>query len=450
MPFIPHTDNDIKAMLADIGATSIADIFDEIPKELPDAALTQIPQGLSEGELTRLMTDRAPSYQPGRNFIGAGAYEHFIPTAVWDITTRGEFYTAYTPYQAEVSQGTLQVIYEYQSMMTALMEMDVSNASMYEGATALTESILMTLRLTRGKANRVLMPANLHPHYRQVLDAFLVHQNVELVDWAYDEKTGLLDIDQLKAIEDKQFAAVVVSQPNFFGGVEAIDEITDLTHSKNVLLIAVVNPMAMALLKAPGQWGETGADIVCGEGQPLGSPLSGGGPYFGFMCCRKKDVRQMPGRIVGRTEDKDGKSGFVLTLQAREQHIRRSKATSNICTNQGLLVTAATIYMRIMGASGLYKTALQSHQQAMKLKAMLSELNGVSVAFDSLNFHEFVIRFDQSAAALVQKLRDQCLQPGFLLQDRFPELKNCLLVCVTETKTDADLERFVQALKNVI
>lgn len=444
MPFIPHTRDDVKAMLSDIGVETTADLFDEIPADLPDAALNKLPAGLSEGEFTRLMIDRAPAYKPGRCFIGAGAYEHHIPAAVWDITTRGEFYTAYTPYQAEVSQGTLQVIYEYQSMMTALMGMEVSNASMYEGASALSESILMALRLLRGKAKRILVPANLHPNYRKMLQTVFYYHDVDLVDWSYDQKTGQLDLNQLKAIEENQFAAVIIAQPNFFGGLEAVDAITDLAHSKNALLIASVNPMAMALLKAPGQWGETGADIVCGEGQPLGVPLSGGGPYFGFMCCRKKDVRQIPGRIVGRTQDKAGKTGFVLTLQAREQHIRRAKATSNICTNQGLLVTAATIYMRLMGASGLQKTALQSHQQAMKLKSLLSDVDGISIVFDNVNFHEFVIRVNQPIDTLVAKLEAQGFQAGYVLQNDFPELDNCLLVCATETKTDEDLKAFQQ------
>lgn len=447
MPFIPHTEDDIQSMLSAIGASSVADIFDEIPKALPEAALSHLPKGLSEGELTRLMMDRAPIAKPGKCFIGAGAYEHFIPSAAWDITTRGEFYTAYTPYQAEVSQGTLQVIYEYQSMMTALMAMEVSNASMYDGATALSESILMTVRLTRGKAKKILVPESLHPHYLQVLRTVFKYHDLELVSWAYDKKTGLLDIAQLKAIEADQFAAVIVAQPNFFGGVEAIDEITNLVHDKNALLIASVNPIAMALLKPPGQWGETGADIVCGEGQPLGVPLSGGGPYFGFMCCRKKDVRQMPGRIVGRTQDHNGNLGFVLTLQAREQHIRRAKATSNICTNQGLLVTAATIAMRIKGATGLHETALKSHQQAMKLKQLLSELDGVSVEFECNNFHEFVVRFEQPVKSILEKLHETGLQAGYVLDNTMPDLANCLLVCATETKTDDDLKQFQQALK---
>lgn len=450
MPFIPHTQADIAEMLSAIGVTDIDALFDEIPTKLPDATLRHLPAGLSEGELTRLMIDRAPTYQPGKCFIGAGAYEHFIPAAVWDITTRGEFYTAYTPYQPEVSQGTLQVIYEYQSMMTALMAMEVSNASMYDGASALAESILMAQRLHRGKSNRVLIPANLHPNYRQTLEGIFSHHEIDLVTWHYDQATGKVDLKQLENSSADEYVAVVLAQPNFFGTIEEIDVITDVAHSKNALLIAVVNPMAMALLKAPGQWGETGADIVCGEGQPLGAPLAGGGPYFGFMCCRKKDVRQMPGRIVGRTQDKDGKEGYVLTLQAREQHIRRAKATSNICTNQGLLVTAATIYMRLMGANGLQKTAMQSHQKAVQLKQLLSEIDGVSIVFDAPSFHEFVIRFEKPIEDIIAALIQKGFQPGYALQKAYPELENCLLVCATETKTDQDLLNYQQATASVL
>lgn len=450
MPFIPHTKQDEKAMLDAIGASKMEDLFDEIPASIPKADISAMPEGLCEKDMMRLMLDRSPDFKPGFNFVGAGAYEHFIPAAVWDITTRGEFYTAYTPYQAEVSQGTLQVIYEYQSMMAAMMGMEVSNASMYDGATALSESVLMALRLKREKLHRVLVPNNLHPHYRAVLNAILKHHDVDLVDWTFDEKTGLLDIDALKALPENEFAAVIVSQPNFFGGVEAIDEITNLAHKKGALLIASVNPLAMALLKAPGQWGENGADIACGEGQPLGVPLAGGGPYFGFMCCRKKDVRQMPGRIVGRTTDAKGTTGYVLTLQAREQHIRRGKATSNICTNQGLLMTAATIHMSIMGPHGMHDAAVQSHQNAVTLKNLLTSIDGVAAVFEAPFFHEFVIRVNKSLSQVQAALLEKGLQAGVSLEEYYPQLKDCLLVCATETKTEADLLQYKNLLAEVL
>lgn len=442
MPFIPHTESEIKSMLDAIGVEKVADLFDEIPKSIPKADISSLPEGLAEKDLVRLMMDRAPLYKPGMNFVGAGAYEHHIPAAVWDVTTRGEFYTAYTPYQAEVSQGTLQVIYEYQSMMAALMDMEVSNASMYDGATALAESILMALRLKREKLHRVLVPQNLHPNYRKVLQVILKRHQIDMVEWAFDAHSGLLDVEMLKNLPENEFAAVVVSQPNFFGGVEEIDLITNLAHAKGALLIACVNPMAMALLKAPGSWGEQGADIVCGEGQPLGVPLAGGGPYLGFMCCRKKDVRQMPGRIVGRTTDDNGHVGYVLTLQAREQHIRRAKATSNICTNQGLLVTAATIYMSIVGPHGLHEAAVACHQNALRLKRLLAAIDGVDAVFEGPFFHEFVIRTQRPLSDVQAALLEKGLQAGLALEPYYPELKNCLLVCATETKTEADLEQY--------
>ncbi|TXI35784.1 MAG: aminomethyl-transferring glycine dehydrogenase subunit GcvPA, partial [Nitrosomonas sp.] len=348
MPFIPHTEEDIAEMLASIGAKSIEDLFDEIPDELVSGELTGVPSGLSELEITRLMMERANQDGFYQNYIGAGAYEHHIPAAVWQITTRGEFYSSYTPYQAEASQGTLQLLYEYQSMMASLTGMDVSNASMYDGATALAEAALMAVR-SHKTSRRILIPKTVHPVYRQVVRAIVSNQKIEVVELPFDTKTGQVDPASLAKTDFGDFAALVIPQPNFFGVLEQVDALTDWAQSKGALAIGVVNPTALALLTPPGEWGSKGADIAVGEGQPLGIPLSSGGPYFGFMACKNELVRQMPGRIIGRTTDLDGKEGFVLTLQAREQHIRRSKATSNICTNQGLMVTAATIYMSLTG-----------------------------------------------------------------------------------------------------
>lgn len=449
MPFIPHTENDIKEMLHTIGAAKIDDLFDEIPAAIPHADLT-MSVGLDENAVTRLLAERAPDYKYGTCFIGAGAYEHHIPAAVWDITTRGEFYTAYTPYQPEASQGTLQVIYEYQSMMTELMAMEVSNASLYDGASAVVEAVLMALRIQKNKSNKILVPKNLHPHYRDVLQSILNYHPIEFIEWAYDQKTGRVDIDQLKNISTDEFAAVILSQPNFFGIVEEIDFITNMTHEKNALLVAVVNPIAMALLKPPGKWGNSGADIVCGEGQPLGVPMAGGGPYFGFLCCRKKDIRQLPGRIVGRTQDAQGRNGFVLTLQAREQHIRRAKATSNICTNQGLLVTAATIYMRLLGAKGLKQVATACYEQTERLKKLLSRIDGVTIEFEGPTFHEFVIRFHRPIETMIDAMKENNIQAGFVLNGFYPELQNSMLVCVTETKTQKDLEMYQACLMKVL
>ena len=344
MPFIPHTEEDVREMLAAIGAESIEALFDEIPAELRNARLSEVPEGISEMEIARLMQARAAQDGQPLCFAGAGAYEHHIPAAVWELTTRGEFYSAYTPYQAEASQGTLQLLYEYQSMMAGLTGMEVSNASLYDGASALAEAVLMAVRANRkSKSKRILVPRTVHPVYRKVARTIVQNQGIELVEIDYDRKGGHIDPAALPG-EPGDFAALVVPQPNFFGVLEDVDALTDWAHAHGALLIASVNPTALAILTPPGEWGEAGADIACGEGQPLGAPLSPGGPYFGFMCCKQAHVRQMPGRIIGRTVDLDGKPGFALTLQAREQYIRRSKATSNICTNRGLLTTAATIY----------------------------------------------------------------------------------------------------------
>lgn len=450
MPFIPHTEEDIIAMLDTIGVSSVDQLFDEIPADLRCQELQQIPDGMSEQAISRLMMQRAE--QDGRPlcFIGAGAYEHHIPAAVWELTTRGEFYSAYTPYQAEASQGTLQLIYEYQSMMTALMAMDVSNASLYDGASALAEAALMAIRANRkSKSRRILVPTNVHPAYRSTTRTIVTDQNIELVEVPYDQQGGHTTADSLKQYEGEDIAALVIQQPNFFGVLEDVDVLTDWAHEHGALVIAVVNPVAMALLKPPGKWGANGADIVVGEGQPLGVPLSSGGPYFGFMCSKQKYVRQMPGRIVGRTVDRDGRTGYTLTLQAREQHIRRSKATSNICTNQGLLVTAATIHMALLGGEGLRRVALACHANTRKL---VEKLTGeyIRPRFNRPFFHEAVLTSDLSLKRLFRPLYAHNLQGGYLLEDDYPELGESLLVCATETKTDDDLDIYQRQLERII
>jgi glycine dehydrogenase subunit 1 len=451
MPFVPHTEADVREMLAAIGAKKVDDLFDEIPAELRCGKLNDVPEGLPEMEIARLMHERAQSDGLALNFIGAGAYEHHIPAAVWEITTRGEFYSAYTPYQAEASQGTLQVLYEFQSMMTALTGMEVSNASLYDGASALGEALLMAVRANpKSSSRRVLMPAAVHPHYRQVADAIAHAQGVVQGSLLYCADRGDTMVEQLKRYEGEDLCALVIQQPNFFGVLEDVDALTDWAHAHNALVIAVVNPISLALLKAPGQWGKAGADIVVGEGQPLGSPLASGGPYFGFMCVKKDFVRQMPGRIVGRTVDLDGKPGFTLTLQAREQHIRRSKATSNICTNQGLLVTAATIYMSLLGPEGLARVASSSMKNLRALREQLTAIAGVKAIFRGVHFHECVLKLDRPAAPVLAELARQGIHGGYDLSRHYPELGHALLVCTTETKTEADLARYAQALSAVL
>jgi len=451
MPFVPHTEADVREMLAAIGAKSVDQLFDEIPAELRCGKLNDVPAGLPEMEIARLMHERAQNDGMALNFIGAGAYEHHIPAAVWEITTRGEFYSAYTPYQAEASQGTLQVLYEFQSMMTALTGMNVSNASLYDGASALGEALLMAVRANgKSSSRRVLVPAAVHPYYRQVADVISQAQGVVQGSLVYCADRGDTMVEQLKRYEGEDVCAVVIQQPNFFGVIEDVDALTDWAHANNALVIAVVNPTSLALLKAPGQWGKTGADIVVGEGQPLGSPLASGGPYFGFMCAKQEFVRQMPGRIVGRTVDLDGKAGFTLTLQAREQHIRRSKATSNICTNQGLLVTAATIYMSLLGPEGLRRVASASMKNLRSLREQLTAVAGVKAIFRGAHFHECVLKLDRPVAPVLAELARAGIHGGFDLSKHYPELGHALLVCATETKTEADLARYAQVLSAVL
>ena len=377
--------------------------------------------------------------------MGAGAYEHHIPAAVWDLASRGEFLTAYTPYQAEASQGTLQVIYEFQSMMAHITAMDASNASVYDGASGLAEAVLMAIRANkRSKSRRILMPRTVSPMYRAAARAIVEGQDIELVELDYDHAQGRMDPASLAAYEGEDFAALVIPQPNFFGVLEDVHVLTDWAQAQGMLVIAVVNPMALALFTPPGEWGATGVDIVVGEAQPFGIPLSSGGPYCGFMCCKMAHIRQMPGRIIGRTVDLDGKPGYALTLQAREQHIRRAKATSNICTNQGLAMTAATIYLSLLGAEGLERVALASHQNIQSLTADLPA--GATRAFAAPVFHEQVIRLNQPAEAVLAKMAEQGVLAGVDLTADYPELGSAIVVCTTETKNAADLARYRAAL----
>ena len=447
MPYIPHTDADVQAMLEVIGVESIDDLFDEIPKDILSQPLSQVPHGISEMAVSRLMAERAAQDGNVSCFIGAGAYEHHIPAAVWEIVGRGEFMTAYTPYQAEASQGTLQVIYEYQSMMAHLNAMDVSNASLYDGGSALAEAVLMAIRANRkSKSRKVLVPTAVNPLYRSATQAIVGNQGITVEEVAYCSEMGTTPVAALQHYAGQDYAALVIQQPNFFGCLEDVHALTDWAQQNGMLVIAVVNPTSLAILTPPGEWGETGADIAVGEGQPLGIPMSSGGPYFGFMCCKQAIVRQMPGRIIGRTVDLEGKPGFTLTLQAREQHIRRSKATSNICTNQGLAMTAATIYLSLLGAGGLAEVANASVINTQNLVAALTAIAGVETVFSAPTFHEAVIRLPQNAGDVLAKLAEQRIQGGFDVATAYPGMDNCILVCATETKTAADLQSYAAAL----
>ena len=447
MPFIPHTQSDIDAMLQAIGETSTAALFDEIPDDMRFKGELNLPDSLSEMALMRLMQQRARRDEVALNFVGAGAYEHHIPAAVWDLTSRGEFMTAYTPYQAEASQGTLQLIYEFQTMISRLTGMEVANASVYDGASALAEAMLMAVRANKkNKSRLILVAGNLNPRYLKACQAIVKNQGLELRSVPFSSETGCIEWP-VSDLEDA--AALAIAYPNFFGGLDAVDELTTLAHEQGALVIGVVNPTAMALLKPPGSWGEQGADIVVGDGQPLGIPLSSGGPYLGFMCCKKQIVRQMPGRIIGRTEDSDGTPGFTLTLQAREQHIRRGKATSNICTNQGLLVTAATIYMSLLGSQGLREVAVASYKGLAMLRSEFAAV-GITPRFNGPCFHEQVFELPVAADAMVDALVRESVVPGLSLAFMGERFAHSLLINVTETKTEEDIANLVALMQSVV
>ena len=436
-------------MLDAIGEPGIDALFDEIDPRLLAADFSGLPEGSGEMALLADMAECARRDDTGPCFLGAGCYDHHIPAAVWDIASRGEFMTAYTPYQAEASQGTLQLVYEYQSMMTALCGMEATNASVYDGATALAEAVLMAVRATRRRSRgqesapaTVAVAGACHPLYLQAAANIVRHQRIRLVSVGFGDD-GRADLDALANLAP---TAVVVQQPNFLGILEPVDDVLALAREREALAIGVVNPVAMALLEPPGRWGPDGADIACGDGQPLGIPMASGGPSFGFVCTRRSLVRQLPGRIVGRTRDRHGQEAFTLTLQAREQHIRRGKATSNICTNQGLLVTAATIHMALLGAEGLRRVAAACHANTRRLVDAATSVAGVRRRFAAPFCHEAVIDLGRPADAVAAAMAESGVVPGLPLGRFWPELSDCLLVCATEKRTAAQIDAFRQAL----
>jgi glycine dehydrogenase subunit 1 len=451
MPYIPHTGEDVRLMLDRIGAASIDELFDEIPKELRVDSLPGVPAALSEMEVARLLAARAAADGRPLNFIGAGAYEHHIPAPVWALATRGELYSAYTPYQAEASQGTLQIMYEFQSMIASLTAMDVSNASLYDGASALAEACLMSVRAhRRSETAHILVPTTVNPTWRRVARVITEGQGLVLEELPYCTEQGTTIPQALARYDGQDITALVIQQPNFFGQLEDVDALSRWARANGALIIAAVNPVSLALLAPPGEWGDGGADIACGEAQPFGVPLSSGGPYVGFMATRMEHVRQIPGRIAGRTVDLEGKPGFTLTLQAREQHIRRGKATSNICTNQGLLMTAATIYLSLLGPVGLERVASACVARTRELVAALSLLPGLRCAFAGPRFHEAVLVLDRPVAPVLESLAAEGIIGGHDLARDYPELGHALLVCATETRTSEDIEAYVRALDRVL
>lgn len=451
MPYIPHTTDDKDAMLASINEREIQALFDEIPTSLQYGEFKNMPAGISEMALLKHAQQLADKNQNGICFIGAGSYDHHIPAAVWDIASRGEFLTAYTPYQAEASQGTLQLLYEYQTMIAELTGMDVANASMYDGATALAEAVLMAVRVNRhSKTNRVLVAGTVHPLYRETLETIVRNQHIEVITLPFDLAEGTTPISALEKYQGEDITALVIAQPNFFGCLEQVDAMTDWATANKTISIACVNPVSLGLLKPPGLWGTQGVDIVCGEGQPFGSPTASGGPYFGFFSTRMQHVRQMPGRLIGRTLDKDGNPGFTLTLQAREQHIRRGKATSNICTNQGLLVTAATIHMSLLGPEGLSQVAQQCHHNTHELVTALTQIEGVKPVFQAPYFHEALLQLNKPTHKVLQALIKAGIAGGFAVDTHYSQLPNTLLVCATEMRTDEDIAFYAQTLRQIL
>jgi len=445
MRYLPHTTQDIREMLEKIGVKNTDELFVEIPEPLRLKRPLNLDAALSEPELAREMERLAGSAATTTNtlsFLGGGAYPHFIPAAIDQLVLRSEFTTAYTPYQPEISQGTLQAIFEFQTMICQLTGMDVANASLYDGASACAEGALMAMRATR--RNKVLLSAGLHPEYRETVATYCRYLDAELVEVPLAQD-GRTDTAALAKLLDDQTAALIVGYPNFFGVVEDLAVLSEAAHACGARLVASVQePIALGVLKSPG---ELGADIVAGEGQSFGIPVGFGGPYLGFFAARQKDVRSMPGRLVGETIDQSGERGFVLTLATREQHIRREKATSNICSNQGLCALTATIYMALLGKQGLKEVAQQNFAKASYARQAITALPGFSLLHTATTFNEFVVECPQDAEQLLGKLEQQDILAGIPLSRYLPEKPNALLVCVTETHSRADIDRLVAALK---
>ncbi|MDP3562169.1 MAG: aminomethyl-transferring glycine dehydrogenase subunit GcvPA [Legionellaceae bacterium] len=448
MPYIPHTADDKQLMLESIGVPNSTTLFDEIPDALLQDPYAGLPTGLNEMNMLHIAQELSDKNQNGTCFIGAGSYDHHIPAAVWDIATRGEFLTSYTPYQAEASQGTLQLLYEFQTMIAELTGMEVANASMYDGASALAEAVLMAVRINHhSKVKRVLIAGTVHPFFRETVETIVRNQHIEIITLPFDPTQGTTTLNSLEQYRGEDITALVIAQPNFFGCLELVDELTDWAHANQTISVACVNPVSLALLKPPGLWGKNGADIACGEGQPLGAPMASGGPYFGFFSTRMEYVRQMPGRLIGRTHDKDGNIGYALTLQAREQHIRRAKATSNICTNQGLLVTVACIHMSLLGAEGLAQTAAFCHKNTHDLVEKLTSIDGIDLVFSAPFFHEALISSDRPISEMLTVLRQHGIEGGYPIEEHYSNLKNTLLVCATEKRTQSEITHYIDVLK---
>jgi len=444
MRYIPNAVADQEAMLRELGLSSIEELFHGIPKDIRLTRALALPPPLSEPELIeRFQSYASQNAAEMISFLGAGVNDHFVPTVIDSMISRGEFLTSYTPYQPELAQGTLQAIFEFQTFMCQLTAMEVSNASMYDGSTALTEAVLMGARVSQ--RNRLLVASTVHPEYRAVVKTTIRQQglNLELIEYGKD---GRIDSERLEAAMGNDVAAIVVQSPNFFGNLEPLKDLSEIAHKHGALLIvAVAEALSLGIVTPPGA---AGADIVCGEAQSLGVPASFGGPHVGFLCCREKFLRNLPGRLAGQTVDLDGKRGFVLTLSTREQHIRREKATSNICTNQNLIALMATVYCSLLGKVGIREVALQNVAKTQYALSEVQKSSSLKVLFEGPRFNEFVVRLPYSFDDISSKVLSAGIIPGLLLERYYPELKNCLLISVTETKKKLAVDRLIHVLES--
>ncbi len=447
MSYIPNTDEDIKAMADEIGIKSAGDLYSHIPDEFRLKHKLQIPGPMSEMELLTHMENISclnSNLHDCVSFLGAGAYHHFIPAVVGHLAGRAEFYTSYTPYQPEISQGTLQAIFEYQTLMCMLTGMEVSNASMYDGASSAAEAVLMALRIT-GK-NRIIISGTVHPEYRQVIKTYTNVDKTEIIEIPYNDK-GVTDPEKLSEALDGDAACVVLQSPNFFGIIEELDVYEKVIRETPALFIAAFSePLAFGLLKPPGDFN---ADIACGEGQSLGMPPGFGGPYLGILTVKNKHLRNMPGRIVGKTVDVHRERSFVLTLTAREQHIRRERSRSNICTNEGLCALTAAIYLSCLGKRGIKKIAQLNHSRSEYAKNLLVGIDGVKLKFESPTFNEFILQTDIDPSEIVEKLSSKKVLAGVALKNHYRGLEDCLLVTVTEMNSPDGIDHLCKLIKEL-
>jgi glycine dehydrogenase subunit 1 len=448
MRYIPNTNADIQEMLSEMGCKNVEELFEIIPNDVLLREDLKLPNALSEYELLhhmmRLSEENANAVDY-RFFLGGGVYHHFIPSVVKHLTSRSEFYTSYTPYQPEISQGTLQAMFEYQTLVCMLLGMEVSNASLYDGATSVAESVLMALRLK--KKPRIVVSKSVHPDYRKVLDTYCSSNENEIIEIPYDAH-GMTDMKQFKEAVASGVSCAVLQSPNFFGVVEDLKKYGNVIHENDALFVAAFSePLAFGVLKPPGNFD---ADICCGEGQSLGIPMGFGGPYLGILTAKKQFVRNMPGRIVGRTEDNNGKQAYVLTLSAREQHIRREKAKSNVCTNQGLCALMATVYLSGLGKTGLRRVSEICHSRSEYAKEKLSRLEGVTIRFSSPTYNEFVVQLEADSEKVTEKLLEEKIVCGIQLEKFYPELGNCILLTFTETNASEDIDTLCKALKHAV